>query len=784
LSPSDSWKYLSLLVSPVMELLLGRADWWRDLYPSPPSLPLTPAAAAGEPAPMTLLEALSAVCQADDAEERERIARERAAEAEAAADVEMLLHRRSPSACSHLLALLTSVLAAPPPAIALKWKDVVLKLVREAAWSNEACLRAAAQALLKEWLGALLVIRPAFAPPPRQKRAGETLGGQEVAPSSCWILASQASRRAVHEVVEEVTQEAFEVLRRAPAASHEAPASSSGAKQAAALGLLRAAVRGAAPLLSREAWPAAPGEDNLWAKRTSACLGQGDGGSEWLSFGRPCDERAGRWSQGREHGVECMVRFGAQTLDSKWEDQWAEALVASSPDCITFATSHSNADASRWGQDALRLYSGCGVPLPLGGRWLWLAAAAPAASADDWGRHLVARVAGCLKAVQPGVLDAGALGEWAQLAAELVYQPGLLTDLAAQQARAAALLDALSPTPLPRASCSWVLGPLQALVALARLRSWAYGAYLAPLKARPPASLAPICSSLQALCFHEAARVRQVALALAPLALQLYPHMLPALVDDAAAYVKARPALSRRELGGARDVRAGREGSAEHATVVLDVLGCPHLLVRALGDVSLVVRVWRIVSALSELPEAMSASPDGEIDDYRAAAARVWRCSAALLHPPGVILPPSSSSQAGAGARVPVAQEHAWQVLRPTGGSDVGQVCAGGAESRGDADADACRRLCLSVLCLAGGPTARALRRCLLPPGLLSPVFILKLRGPARARRAWARGGAGGGARRARRHRVGGALRGHEHRRPPRRGRRRAHHRARGLRVA
>lgn len=761
-----------------MQRVLRRPDWWELLTQAGSE------AAARKPAPRSLLAAIALdVHEADGGEacgayrgdgtlhssdEGEDVS-------EGGVEDEVLLEGREAGACCEMLALLTSLVAAAPPHVALKCKQVVFKVVQEAAWSREACLRASAQALVSEWLAALLAIRPNLAPccerPAEIERGAGAEGAARpgaaaAAPAVMWALPSLECRRTVQEVVDSLSRQAFEALDiTGGCQSQEAAAAiklDGTSRQAAALGLLRAVVRGAGPLLSRESWiseqPAqldscrasdadmperaergvgeGGGEGGLqntggvarasdmWARQTSAGLSQADAGMEWLSTGWRCDAQAGRWSQGREHNVQRMINFEAQTLDSKWEDQWADGLCAGAGSSVSFSCSYLTDGCWRSGLDGLRLSGACGASLPLGGRWLWLAGGAGRGASSgaagtsgkeggtggegcDWGRQIVAQVAGCLKAVLPSMLDAAVLADWTLLAGDLLYQPGLLVDLAAQRARTAADLEALSPCPSAGAHTSaWTHRPLRAHAAMLSLRFWAYGAYLAPLKRRPPASLAPISAALQSLCLHEAERVRHAALSLLPLALQLHPHMLPALIADADAYLRSRPALCQKERGGEHDQRAGRGGEATQAMVVLDVLAQPQCLVRAISDATGLMRVFELVGHLSRAPALASAVAG------RAAVSRIWRCMSCLWQP-ACALP---EAPGGTGAL----HQHLEQMRQ-----GVARVCQLEAWS----SEEECRRvcLCLSVLWLAGSSETAKLCAGHLAPQLVLPVPALPL---------------------------------------------------------
>jgi hypothetical protein len=738
-----------------MQRVMGRPDWWELLTQAGSE------AAARKPASRSLLAAIALdvheadggkACGAHRGDGMLHSSDEGEDVIEARVEDELLLEGREAGACSEMLALLTSLVAAAPPHVALKCKQVVLKVVQEAAWSREACLRASAQALVSEWLAALLAVRPNLAPCCEQPAEIESGAGAEgaarpaaAAAAVMWVLPSLECRRTVQEVVDSLSRQAFEALDITGGfPSQEAAAAiklDGTSRQAAALGLLRAVMRGAGPLLSRESWPSEqpahldscrasdadmPGlgergvcegggegglqntrgiarASDMWARQTSAGLSQADAGMEWLSTGWRCDVQAGRWSQGREHNVQRMVHFEAQTLDSKWDDQWADGLCAGAGSSVSFSCSYLTDGCWRSGLDGLRLSGACGASLPLGGRWLWPAVGAGRGASSgaagtsgkeggegcDWGRQLVAQVAGCLKAVLPSMLDAAVLADWVLLAGELLYQPGLLVDLAAQCARTASDLEALSPCPSAGARTSaWTRRPLRAHAAMLSLRFWAYGAYLAPLKRRPPASLAPISAALQSLCLHEAERVRHAALSLLPLALQLHPHMLPALMADADAYLRSRPALCRRERGGEHGQRAGRGGEATQAMVVLDVLAQPQCLVRALSDATGLMQVFELVGHLSRWPALDSVvAGRAAVSRIASAVSRIWRCMSCLWQP--ACAPPEAP--AGTGALHQLLEQMRQGVAR------VCQLEAWSSE-------DECRRvcLCLSVLWLAG----------------------------------------------------------------------------------
>jgi len=212
---------------------------------------------------------------------------------------------------------------------------------------------------------------------------------------------------------------------------------------------------------------------------------------------------------------------------------------------LTYAQSAASPNAGQ-GLDTLRLVSGCGAALPLGGRWLWSSfdGGGEGRWEGEWGRGVVAKAAACLKSVLSRLREVGAQAEWAKTAGELLYQPSLLMHLAAQHARAAGHLDALHASALlsllsfsPASSCvarrtlphtilptpirdghemyrpyagggGWVEKSMRAQVGMVSARMWAYGAYLVPPNGRAPAVLAPLLKELLSMCLHQAEDVQ------------------------------------------------------------------------------------------------------------------------------------------------------------------------------------------------------------------------------------------------------------------------------------
>ena len=241
LSPEDSWKTLSLLVSPVVQCLVGCPDWWVPLGPSSTDrsdqsvcgccwlLALlaqmvcvrehgcarlllrrsdeSTAGAGGQ----TMAEALTAEWGGAEEEAAARAAAKRRAggrqDEDTAEEAELLLRSRCGEAggrgdCCVLLSVLGSVLGAPPPALAVEWRDVVVAVVEQAVWSREAGVRQAGQALLCSWLAGLLrvnarVLPSATAPPA----------------ATAWVLPTGKSVRAVREVGDHFLASALAVLQ-------------------------------------------------------------------------------------------------------------------------------------------------------------------------------------------------------------------------------------------------------------------------------------------------------------------------------------------------------------------------------------------------------------------------------------------------------------------------------------------------------------------------------------------------------------------------------------------
>jgi len=152
---------------------------------------------------------------------------------------------------------------------------------------------------------------------------------------------------------------------------------------------------------------------------------------EWLSYGRLRDGYNRRWSAGAQHGVERMVLFETPSLDTTWQDQWAEGITSSKSSSVTCALSCTQPGGGA-GIDSIRIFPGCGAALPLGGRWLWALAAKDAdaqvvsVASGEWGRRTVAEVAACLRAVKPKLLGAAALYQWTKVAGEVLYQAQIL----------------------------------------------------------------------------------------------------------------------------------------------------------------------------------------------------------------------------------------------------------------------------------------------------------------------------------------------------------------------
>ena len=243
LSPEDSWKCLSLLVSPVVQCLVGRPDWWVPLGLSStdrsglsvcgcccllamhaqmvcvcehecarPLLHRSDESTEGAGV-QTMAEALTAEWGGAEEEAAARAAAKRRAggrqDEDPEEEAELLLRSRLGEGggrgdCCVLLSVLGSVLGAPPPPLAVEWRDVVVAVVEQAVWSHDAGLRQAGQGLLSSWLAGLL-----------RMTARLTVQASAAAPpaATAWVLPTEKSVRVVREVCDHFLARALAVLQ-------------------------------------------------------------------------------------------------------------------------------------------------------------------------------------------------------------------------------------------------------------------------------------------------------------------------------------------------------------------------------------------------------------------------------------------------------------------------------------------------------------------------------------------------------------------------------------------